>query len=208
MHIFEETCSEDIKNSIIKRINIEIEESWQELLAEPFLVSNVLPKLDVQLLVMLGHYFLKDTLEKGDFTSLKKNYLVNSQTLTNTLLYNTLLKIHKLFKQKRKHQENFVEKLFNSKLFSNIDEEMFFKVNADITRIVTSFINGIQEHPTSNININVEELLQYLMVLKNLPILYSSQEIQILCVLYLISILFDCHSIVSVISGCETIITG
>lgn len=209
--LFEENCNDEMQNAVVNDVAHEIQEHWNEIVYEPFVLNNVISKMDGVSIIELAEAFLKDVQNAKDYTKLKNPYLSDCEKLTNGFLYVALKMIVKLFKQKRKHgNENIIQPCI-VQAFSQINEETFFNGD-DITDIIEGILNITNQEETFNsvLQINETKLGDYLKIISNIPVIYTNKEVQTVVLLFLFALLIDINvnNIQSAKDACEQLIIG
>lgn len=212
MTLFGDICNE-VQTAVVKTLSEDVEENWQLIVSQPFTLSNVLVKMDAESLIALGKCLLQDYSE-ANFKIASNRYVLDCQKLADSLLYNVIQKINKLTKRKRKHDEEGISKSFSANTFKAITDDMFFETNENTNSNFDMFIRKFNENLVDQFDneakVNKEKLQQLLNILEKLPIVYSSEQIQVVCLFYLIALLVDFKKSMndSTRNRCEDLITG
>lgn len=214
MALFDDMYNE-VLNSVVKTLGEDVEENWELLVSETFILNSILLKMETQTLIVLGKCLLQDFVEDNPKVA-NNRCVLDCQILTNSLLYNVIQKLNKLAKRKRKHDQEGVCKSFTANIFKAITDSMFFDATESTDSSLDLFIREFNEnlldesHNNLETKINEEKLQQLLNVLKKLPIVYSSEKVQIVCLFFLIAIFIDFAKSMneSTRNCCESLIAG
>lgn len=195
MLLFEENCSDEMQNPVVQDVAHEIHEHWNEIVYEPFVLNNVISKMDAVSIVELAEAFLNDVQNLKDYTKLKNPHLSDCQKLTNGFLYVALKMIAKLFKQKRKHGNENIVQPFVVQALSQLNEETFFKTDS-IVDTINGILNIINQEETLNdikfaLQINEAKLCDCLKIISNIPVIYANKEVQTVVLLFLFALQMD-----------------
>lgn len=189
MHVFKEACYAEAKACVVQSVSGEIKEIWKAMLQDQFFLNHILKEMDLQTILFLGECVLKEALRDEGY--LTNAALIDCDLLMKAVLYN-VLKIHKLFKQKRKMDDG-VTKSFCCELFSRIDEGAFI-YNGDLETATQAFNKLLLQEYNVTYSINFEKLEGYLKVVKKIPVLSFADSHQKMVLFYLVALLQDCRS--------------
>lgn len=96
MVVLEQKPSEDILNNIAMLIPAHLDDTWEELLKDKFVVNAILPKMDTVSLTLVAEHLMENP------KLFAEHHVKDSIKLCNAMAYVTLSKINKLFTGKRK----------------------------------------------------------------------------------------------------------
>ncbi|ERL93328.1 hypothetical protein D910_10622 [Dendroctonus ponderosae] len=96
MVVLEKKPSEDVLNNIATIITAHLDDTWEELVKDKFVVNAIFPKMDTVSLTLLAEHLMENQ------KLFAENHVKDSINLCNAMAYVALSKINKLFTRKRK----------------------------------------------------------------------------------------------------------
>ncbi|KAK9887117.1 hypothetical protein WA026_020565 [Henosepilachna vigintioctopunctata] len=181
MHIFGKETDENIKSEVLLHISTDLDCYCEYIISEKFILENLLPSLDSNVVLELAEKILP-TLDSKRISM----DIIDSRILSNGLIYTILSKISKILKSKSKYP--FV------RLFSHLNKEIYFEEN-DVDICIMPLKNIYEQFCENEVHLHeehVERVQEYLIQLKHLPIPYSSTKIQCFLILCLFSLHKSC----------------
>lgn len=193
-HTFRATCYTEIKQSFIKDDTLTAEESWKALLQEPFFLNNILPEMDHQSILSAAEFIFKTCLAEENNLAQNQS-LINCDMLTRGVLYHTLQKISKLFKQKQKYSEKS-NVIFVKEVFTKIDADLFICGN-EMSEVHENFISNLElDWDTTTYKLDAGKLDLYLNLIKQMPVLHMPAAVQEVLLVFLVALLHDCNDVI------------
>ncbi|KAH1010809.1 uncharacterized protein LOC109541974 [Dendroctonus ponderosae] len=186
MVVLEKKPSEDVLNNIATIITAHLDDTWEELVKDKFVVNAIFPKMDTVSLTLLAEHLMENQ------KLFAENHVKDSINLCNAMAYVALSKINKLFTRKRK-MDLEGGKPMSSMVFSLFGNDAFFTSSKtfDMTGIVerAKSIFETPEHTClSALKSKETQLRINLGILKKLPLIYSESHIQKCMLLFLMAL--------------------
>ncbi|KAG5870299.1 hypothetical protein JTB14_018096 [Gonioctena quinquepunctata] len=190
VYIFLPKVNHDIELDLLRNITRDLEYVWRHVLEDRFSVNVLLPKMETEVVVELVEKFME---EHESFSKLHKNqHILNSATISKVVMHVALLKMNKLIsKQKRKHNEGNATKKMSTKICGFFTSE--FLDNDDCKDLLKS-ARDVYADSKTEVSATVEwtvsenKLLRILGILNTFPVIYSSDSIQKMYLLYFCSL--------------------
>ncbi|XP_018577936.1 uncharacterized protein LOC108916212 [Anoplophora glabripennis] len=193
MLLSEKSVNEDIVQNVIKSITGNIDIMWKNILEDKFVINNLLSKMEPSYALFIAEKVVCDTDTLGAIRN--KPHITSSSFLITAVNYVIITKINKLLtRRKDKVTSDSFKKAVSIRISSVFTEDNFLTQEPkEIIESVKSLYSLNQNYEVEW-NINEEKVLQFFEILEKFPVIFCSETVQKLCLVYFCALHMDLSS--------------
>ncbi|CAH1179596.1 unnamed protein product [Phaedon cochleariae] len=194
LHLFTGGVNDNIISNLLKNINTDLDYCWKYILEDKFLLTILLPRMEASSVILLTEKMIDDKNTLKEFQ--RNQHLSDFSIILNAIVFVGIKRINKLVsKRKRKHNEEIIMNRSSTSICDAFDENIILcGDNQNSIEKAMRIHNETCENRKEiheEIKINEEKLLNLFEILVTYPIIFCSEDIQRMFLLYLLSLYKD-----------------
>lgn len=214
MFLFEGNVNDDIVNNVLESLIINLEENWKNIITDKSTLNlHLFNKMSTSTVLFFAQELIKDA-------SLpiiaSHGFVIDCRKILNGIHFVILTKLNKMLlgKLKRRKRDENTKKYKSTILYEHIDKDNFLndKIDSEFINEFKDLLVLKHQHTKDNNNIIINvDIKKYLNIMKRFPVIFSSQQIQLLILIYLFALHNDisnsnCDELMK--CDCESLIIG
>lgn len=184
--IFEKQINEETVTAFINVISLNLEDNWQLLFSDVFVLKHIISKLPVEHIELISNLFIENVINN------KEHNMINvseNNLLLNGIVYNILIRINKTVKYKKGASRiSRILKVVSRECFINTDDS-----SSNLDEIAKLFNVLIIEDGDNNISGQCKEqqLSENLALIKLLPLIHMPKYVRTVVFIFMCNLLCD-----------------